>query len=205
MARGGPRRTSILYCMLWGMLLLKMRKRQRYSMPSFLLFLIVRLVILWALSSLSFEIEMGRRIIIPYPVSGPSIKSIFLQFGDQDVMQEQCQKLCKSPGRWCQFSSFIHRHCNSIMKGHQVCQAWLALGESMLVTTDHLVFIAKCLGQIVWKAVSRKKIWARYLTVGWTEIVNRDSEVNRSSDCPSVHIADEVAPQVLCLVLDISL
>lgn len=39
---------------------------------------------------------------IPYPLSGPSTKSMSLQCSDEDVMWEECQVLCMSPGRWHQ-------------------------------------------------------------------------------------------------------
>jgi len=52
----------------------------------------------------------------------------------------QCQTLCTSPSSWRQLLSFNHQCYNSIIKGYQACQAWLALGEATAVTTNHFVF-----------------------------------------------------------------
>jgi len=39
------------------------------------------------------------------------------------------------------YSFFIYWHCNSIIKGHQDCQEWRTLGDAMLVTINHLIFV----------------------------------------------------------------
>ena len=78
---------------------------------------------------------------IPHPASGPSIKSIFLQFGNQDVMWDSVKCFAQVQVNDVSCSSFVHWCCNSIIKVHQVCQAWLALGKVMLVTTNHLISI----------------------------------------------------------------
>lgn len=69
----------------------------------------------------------------------PSIKSIFLQFDNQDVMQD-CVK-CFAQVQIDDISCSCFIHCNSIIKGHQVCQTWLILGEAMSVTINHLTFV----------------------------------------------------------------
>ena len=37
-------------------------------------------------------------------------------------------------------SSYIHQHCNAVVEGHHICQAWFALSEAMLAVTKYLIF-----------------------------------------------------------------
>jgi len=63
--RRGLRRISILYWMPWEMWSLRIRKRQRFSMPSLYLSLKVRPVILWVLYPLTWKYQIGSRINHP--------------------------------------------------------------------------------------------------------------------------------------------
>jgi len=60
---------------------------------------------------------------IPYPPSGPSIKSVSLQFNDKDVMgsSDKCFAEVQVDDVSC--SSLTHQHCNPVAEGHQICHA----------------------------------------------------------------------------------
>ena len=57
---------------------------------------------------------------IPCPVSGPSIRSIFLQFGNQNVVQDSVKHFACVQIDDINCSSFTQRLCHFIIKGHQV-------------------------------------------------------------------------------------
>jgi len=68
-ARGRPRRISLLYSLRWGTSPPRRRKRLKFSMPSSLLSLTVRPAILGVLSPLSWKPGPGSRINAPrFPV-----------------------------------------------------------------------------------------------------------------------------------------
>ena len=98
----------------------------------------------WAIDHNSLSVAIQP---IPYPASGPSIKFNFLLFGDQDVRWDDVKHFAQVQVDDVSCSFFICWCCNSIIKGHQVCQAWLALGETTLVTTNCLIFIFDCLSR----------------------------------------------------------
>ena len=69
---------------------------------------------------------------VPYPASGPSVKSLSLQFRDKDIMWDSVKCLAQVHVDDVSCPSFVHQHCNPIIQGYQVGQAQFALGEAML-------------------------------------------------------------------------
>jgi len=74
-----------------------------------------------------------------YPQSGPSVKCMYLQFRDKDVMWHciKCSAQVQVDDIICLF--LIHQYSNAILEGQQVCQAWFAHSEAMLAVTNHLL------------------------------------------------------------------
>lgn len=75
----------------------------------------------------------------PYPPSGPSAKSMSLQFGDRDVVWDSIEYFTQLQVEGIRCSFFIHQYCNPVIEGHQIWQAWFALTEAMLAVTNHLL------------------------------------------------------------------
>ncbi|PKU42978.1 hypothetical protein llap_6739 [Limosa lapponica baueri] len=57
---------------------------------------------------------------LPYRVSGPSVKSMSLQFRDQDVMQDSIKCFAQVHVDVLSCSSLIHQHSNPVIEGHQI-------------------------------------------------------------------------------------
>uniref|UniRef100_A0A663DJS2 Zinc finger matrin-type 1 n=1 Tax=Aquila chrysaetos chrysaetos TaxID=223781 RepID=A0A663DJS2_AQUCH len=76
---------------------------------------------------------------IPYPLSGPSIKSTSLQFRDKDVVRDSAKSFAQVQVADVHCSSLIHQRCHPVRGGHQICQARFALSEAMLAVTSHLL------------------------------------------------------------------
>ncbi|KAK4813652.1 hypothetical protein QYF61_014951 [Mycteria americana] len=66
---------------------------------------------------------------VPHPPSGPSVKSMSLQFRDKDVMQDSVKCFAQVQADDISCSSLIHQRCNAVVEGHQICQAQFALSE----------------------------------------------------------------------------
>lgn len=62
---------------------------------------------------------------IPYPLSGPSTKSTFLQFRDKGVMQNSVK---------CLVHVQVDEVSSLIVEDYQVYQAWFALSEATLLS-----------------------------------------------------------------------
>ncbi|GAB0189266.1 mitochondrial enolase superfamily member 1 [Grus japonensis] len=76
---------------------------------------------------------------IPYAPSGPSIKSMSLQFRDKDVIQDSIKCFTRVQVDDISCSALIYQQCNAIIEGHHVCQARFALSEAMLAVTNRLL------------------------------------------------------------------
>ena len=77
---------------------------------------------------------------IPSPPSGSSVKPMSLQIRDKDVVQDSVKSFAHVQVGDISCSSLIHQHCNTIVEGHQVCQAQFALSEAMLAVSNILIF-----------------------------------------------------------------
>jgi len=77
-------------------------------------------VFTWALSHWPQLLECETIQLTPYPASGPSMKSVFLQLGDQDIMQDSVKCFPQIQVDYISCSCFIHWGCNSIISIHQV-------------------------------------------------------------------------------------
>ena len=75
---------------------------------------------------------------IPYPASGPSVKSTSLQFGYKDVVWDSVKCFAQVQVYDISCSCLIHQLCSPIVGGHQICQTWFALSAAMLGVTNHL-------------------------------------------------------------------
>ncbi|PKU36589.1 hypothetical protein llap_13111 [Limosa lapponica baueri] len=76
---------------------------------------------------------------IPYPPSGPSVKSMSLQFRDKDIMWDRVKCFAQVQVDDTSCSSLIHQRCNLTVEDHQIYQAQFAFSEAMLTVTSHLL------------------------------------------------------------------
>jgi len=78
---------------------------------------------------------------VPYPTSGPSVKSMSFQFRDKDIIWESVKGLAQVQADDVSCLPFVHQRCNPITERYQVGQARFALGEAMLAVPSHLLVI----------------------------------------------------------------
>jgi len=76
-------------------------------------------------NSLSVSIEP-----VPYPTSGPSVKSTSFQFRDKDIMRDSVECLAQVQVDNVSCPLFVYYCCNPIIEGYQDGQARFALGEA---------------------------------------------------------------------------
>ncbi|KAJ7428319.1 Polyadenylate-binding protein-interacting protein 1 [Pitangus sulphuratus] len=85
--------------------------------------------------------------LIPYPLSGSSIKSMPLQFRDKDVVWDSVKHFAQVQVDDISCSSLIYHCCNPIIEGHQICQdssfedeydGYLTLAEYVQDFLNHL-------------------------------------------------------------------
>jgi len=74
---------------------------------------------------------------VPYPASGPSVKSMSFHF----IMQDSVECLSQVQVDDVSCPPFVHQCCNPITEGYQVGQARFALGEAMLAVPSQLLVI----------------------------------------------------------------
>lgn len=76
---------------------------------------------------------------IPYPLSGPCIKSTSLQFKDNDVMRDSVKHFAQVQLDNIHCFS-LTQCCHPVKGGHQICQVQFAISEAMLTVSSHVCF-----------------------------------------------------------------
>ena len=93
------------------------------------------------LGYIAFDCKSLSAIIQPifYPLNGPSIKLMSLQFRDKDVVNDSVKCFAPVQVDDISCSSLIHQHGNLIIEGYQICQVLFVLSEAMWVVTSQLL------------------------------------------------------------------
>lgn len=71
------------------------------------------------------------------------MKSVFLQLGDQDIMQDSVKCFPQIQVDYISCSFLIDKHFNPILEGHQIYQAGFAFSRAMLdvtITFFHVLY-----------------------------------------------------------------